>query len=107
MEAPSLRHYAALAVSILLNSGTLILLKTVAVAKLPEAGHPDLSTLIALGFSPGFVAAVALFLAGIYFWIIALRRLDLSLAYPSVSTSYALIALVSWWLFGEEIGLWG
>jgi drug/metabolite transporter (DMT)-like permease len=107
MSAPTFRHYGALLTSVLLNSATLVLLKFVALAELAGENGPTIGQLLVVLLDPAFILAVVSFLAGVFFWIVALRRLDLSLAYPSVSVSYALIALVSWRLFGEEIGLSG
>lgn len=104
-HAATAKHYLALIVSIVLNSATLVLLKAVALRELVSHTVPAIEELIVLLFSPAFILAVLAFLGGIYFWVIALKRLDLSLAYPSVAVSYALIALVSWRLFGEEIGV--
>lgn len=105
MTRPTGRHYGALAISILLNSATLVLLKAVALAHMGEAQLVGLlPRLVAVVLDPLFFCAVAAFLAGIYFWIVALRRIALSLAYPSVSVSYILIALVSWRVFSERIG---
>ena len=105
IENPTFRHYAALATSVVLNSATLVLLKTVAVRGIGETTRTSLAMVVAIAIDPLFVVAVVSFLAGIYFWIVALKRIDLSLAYPSVSVSYVLIAVVSRRLFGEEIGV--
>jgi len=37
-------------------------------------------------------------------YIFAIRKLPLSLAYPSVSLSYAVVAVAAHYLFGERIG---
>lgn len=104
MPTPTLRHYAALLTSILLNSSALMLLKVAALRGLSEPIGPDAEALLRVGADPVFLLAVATFLGGIYFWIVALRRIDLSLAYPSVSLSYGLIAVVSRVFFAEHIG---
>jgi drug/metabolite transporter (DMT)-like permease len=103
-QTPRARHYISMAVSVVLNSATLLLLKAVAVHWITDAFAFTFAVAVAIALDPLFIAAVLSFLAGIYFWIIALKRIDLSLAYPSVSVSYALIAILSWRLFGEEIG---
>jgi drug/metabolite transporter (DMT)-like permease len=105
VKRPTGRHYGALAISIVLNSATLVLLKAVALTHMGEAQLVSLlPRLVAVALDPLFLSAVAAFLAGIYFWIVALRRIALSLAYPSVSVSYILIAVLSWKLFSERIG---
>lgn len=108
MRPPTLRHYGALAVSILMNSMTLILLKAVALqgsSRIDEAAALSFGTLLSAALSPLFMLAVCAFLAGVVFWVVALRRIDLSLAYPSASLSYGLIALASIHLFAEEVSL--
>lgn len=102
---PTARHYVALLVSIILNSASLVLLKAVATQELDFQAAPTVAQLLAIVITPPFILAALAFLGGLYFWIIALKRLDLSLAYPGVSISYGLIAIASWWLFGEVVTL--
>lgn len=45
-----------------------------------------------------------LFLRGIV-WILILKKLKLSFAYPIMSLSYIFILLLSWYLFGETISV--
>jgi len=37
-------------------------------------------------------------------WILALSRVDVSIAYPMLSLGYILNAAMAWWLFGEAMG---
>jgi multidrug transporter EmrE-like cation transporter len=37
-------------------------------------------------------------------WLVALSRVDVSLAYPMLSLGYVVNALAAWWLFGETLG---
>jgi drug/metabolite transporter (DMT)-like permease len=102
MKSPTARHYLSLVVSIALNSATLVLLK--AVVELDSSADVlTVSALLSLALQPLFVLAIGAFLGGIYFWIIALRRIDLSLAYPSVGLSYGFIAVIAWLVFGEAL----
>jgi undecaprenyl phosphate-alpha-L-ara4N flippase subunit ArnE len=50
-----------------------------------------------------FILSVVLFAGGVFFWLYALARIDLSLAYPTVSSSYIVIAVASLLLFNEKI----
>lgn len=53
--------------------------------------------------SPFVVGGLAVYMAGAFFWLLALNRVDLSYAYPFASLSYVLIFLSSWLLFRESI----
>lgn len=39
------------------------------------------------------------------FWLVVLSRMELSLVYPMVSVAYVLVALLSWFLFKENLTL--
>jgi multidrug transporter EmrE-like cation transporter len=49
------------------------------------------------------VGGLAVYVSGIFFWLLALNRVDLSYAYPFASLSYVLIFLSSWLLLKEDI----
>lgn len=51
-------------------------------------------TIIGLGFYGG--AALL--------YIVALRRIPMSVALPCTAASYIVIALLGWWFFGESLG---
>lgn len=53
--------------------------------------------------SPWVVGGLVIYVSGIFFWLLALNRVDLSFAYPFASLSYVLIFLSSWLLLGEQI----
>jgi multidrug transporter EmrE-like cation transporter len=97
-------YYLSLAISILANCASLILLKQgmVAVGHFTERLN-ELRSWISLVFNPYVLFGVALFAASFVTWMIALAKIDLSLAYPTVSVTYAVIAVVSYFLFGESL----
>ncbi|WP_346840118.1 EamA family transporter [Microbulbifer sp. SAOS-129_SWC] len=37
-------------------------------------------------------------------WILALSRVDVSIAYPMLSIGYVVNAFMAWWLLGESLG---
>jgi undecaprenyl phosphate-alpha-L-ara4N flippase subunit ArnE len=53
--------------------------------------------------NPFLIATVALMGASAFFWVIALRVLPLSLAYPAASSSYILVAVASHFVFHEGV----
>lgn len=53
--------------------------------------------------SPWVIGGLAIYVAGTFFWLMVLSRVDLSFAYPMTSLSYLLIVLSSWYFLGESI----
>ncbi|MFX0197125.1 MAG: EamA family transporter [Candidatus Hodarchaeota archaeon] len=101
-----MKYHFLLAIAILLNCLSLILLKKAlfnsydnftALAKLSSWISIFTNGLILLSILAFAIAAIA--------WIISLTKIDLSLAYPTTSLSYVIIAIASYYLFGEVIPL--
>ncbi len=94
-QYPMLPYYLALAAAIVGGIGGQLLLKAGSVgAESTLAQFMRLPTIIGLGFYA--VSAVL--------YVIALRRIPVSLAFPSVSISYAIIALLGYLLWSEPVG---
>lgn len=83
--------HAALLVSILFGVAGQLLLRAGAQGHSLAAQFLSLHSVLGL-----FCYAMA---AALY--MIALRRIPVSVAFPSVSLSYIVIALAAWWLYGE------
>lgn len=56
-----------------------------------------------LAFDPRVVAGVGCYVAGVMVWILALSRVEVSIAYPMVSIGYVFNALAARLLFGEAV----
>ena len=41
---------------------------------------------------------------GALLYIVALRRIPMSVALPCTAASYFVIAIIGWWFFGEALG---
>jgi len=89
-------YYGALAISILLGVAAQIMLKTGA----ERTGTAWLAQFL----SPFTIGGLGLYAVGFFFYIIALRRLPLSLAFPMVASSYVMVALAAHYLWGESFG---
>jgi small multidrug resistance pump len=55
--------------------------------------------------NPVTVAGLAVYFLAALLYILALRRIPLSVAYPSISFSYVIVALVAHYLWGEPFGV--
>lgn len=87
--------YVALGIGILLGVVGQVLLKA--------GAHGD--TLLQQFFSISSIAGLALYFAAALCYMYALRRIPVSVAFPSVSLSYVLVAFLGVWLFGEAMSL--
>jgi multidrug transporter EmrE-like cation transporter len=102
----NLTAFLLILAGVLLNAGAQLLLK---------AGVTPLGTLSVnldnllptmlrvLGQWP-IVAGLACYVVSVGVWIVALSRVEVSLAYPMLSLGYVVNALAAWWLFGEALG---
>jgi len=97
MMATLVPYYAALFVGICIAACGQLLLKTGALRG-AEVVQAFLNPFTILGFCCYGTSAVL--------YIFALRKIPLSQAYPSVSLSYAVVAVAAHYLWGERIG-WG
>lgn len=85
--------YIALAVGVLLGVGGQMLLKSGASGE----------TLLQQFLAPQSIIGLALYFAAALCYMYALRKIPVSVAFPSVSLSYVLVALLGFWLYGEPI----
>jgi multidrug transporter EmrE-like cation transporter len=68
---------------------------------LSVAGLPAIALKIIT--SPMIILGLAVYMGGVFFWLIGLNQLDLSYLYPFASLGYVLIAIASWVFLGEQI----
>jgi small multidrug resistance pump len=94
MTAPA-PYYAALLAGILFGIAGQILLKTGAERSVGMVGQ-FLDPFTILGFGAYSVAAI--------FYIIAIKKIPISQAFPTVSISYVVVAVLGHLLWGETLG---
>ena len=88
--------YVVLAVSILLGVAGQMLHKAGAGA--PGAG------LLGQFLAPQSIMGLGVYFAAALCYMYALRKLPVSVAFPVVSLSYVVVALLAWRLYDEQIG---
>jgi drug/metabolite transporter (DMT)-like permease len=92
-------------VSVLLGAVAQLLLKAGASA----LGHFDLAVSNLLPVSlkiasqPHILAGIACYAVSLALWIVALSRVEVSIAYPMVSLGYVVTAAAAWLLLGENV----
>ncbi|HKK04968.1 MAG TPA: SMR family transporter [Gammaproteobacteria bacterium] len=50
---------------------------------------------------PYLWTGLSCYVISVVVWILALSRVDVSIAYPMLSLGYVVNAIAAWWLFGE------
>jgi small multidrug resistance pump len=88
-------YYVALGISILAGIGGQTLLKV-------GSDAPDFISQV---LRPSTLCGLALYGSAAFLYMLALRKIPMSVAFPSVSVSYALVAILGYFVFGEPFGL--
>jgi len=97
--------FALILTGVLLNAAAQLLLK----AGVQTVGHIDLSggslwrAAQTLALEPHIVGGIACYVASVAVWILALSRVEVSIAYPMLSVGYIVTAVAAWYLFGENL----
>ena len=90
-----LPYYVALAAGIALGIAGQILLK---------AGSARTTDLVAQFLSPYTMLGFAAYAGAAIFYIASIKKIPVSIAYPSVSIGYAIVALAMHLIWGEPFG---
>jgi multidrug transporter EmrE-like cation transporter len=97
--------FALIVTGVLLNAIAQLLLK----AGVRTAGQIELSgahlwnAAQSLAVEPRILGGLACYVASVVVWILALSRVEVSIAYPMLSLGYVVTAFAAWYLFGETL----
>ena len=102
MRGPQL---ALILTGVLLNAIAQLLLKAGAGSLAGVELRASNALLIAgrLLTSMPILAGLTCYVLSVVVWILALARVEVSVAYPMLSIGYVVNALAAWWLFGENL----
>lgn len=99
--------FCFIVVGVLLNALAQLLLK--AGARNIGEIHLTLSNLLSVAWRVGtqipIIGGLACYVLSVVLWIIALSRVDVSVAYPMLSLGYVVTAFGAWYLFGEALSV--
>ena len=93
---PALPYYAALVGAILLGVLGQVALK---------AGAERSAGMVAQFLDPFTIGGFGVYALAAIFYIVAIKRIPISLAFPSVSLSYVAVAIIAHLLWGEPLGV--
>ena len=90
---------------VLLNAAAQLLLKagTNAVGPFEFAAANAVPVGLKLAFEPHILGGIACYVASVVVWILALSRVEVSIAYPMLSIGYVVNAVAAYYLFGEAV----
>lgn len=72
--------------------------------KVASTAWPQGSGLMGLATVPWFWVALVVYGGATLAWLLALRTVPLSVAYPFFALAFFIVPLLSWWLLGEPVG---
>ena len=102
----TLTTFFFLLTGVLLNAGAQLLLKA-GVKPLGALGVEASTLLSTVGrvlTQWPILLGLACYVVSVGVWLIALSRVEVSLAYPMLSLGYVVNAVAAYWLFGEALG---
>jgi multidrug transporter EmrE-like cation transporter len=92
---------------VLLNAVAQLLLK--AGARNVGEIHLTMQNLFSVGLKVAsqwpIIGGLTCYVLSVVLWIIALSRVDVSIAYPMLSLGYVVTAIGAWYLFGEALSV--
>jgi multidrug transporter EmrE-like cation transporter len=97
--------FALILVGVLLNAAAQLLLKagTNAVGSFEFAAANALPVGLKLALEPHILGGIACYAISVVVWILALSRVEVSIAYPMLSIGYVVNAIAAYYLFGEAV----
>ena len=97
--------FSLLMAGVLLNAGAQLLLKagTNSIGLFEFSRDNILPVGWKLAAEPHIVGGIGCYVISVVVWIMALSRVEVSIAYPMLSVGYVVNALAAWYLFGETV----
>jgi multidrug transporter EmrE-like cation transporter len=100
----NLVSFSLILAGVMLNAAAQILMKT----GTNSIGYFDFSAanIVPIGWKlatePHIIGAMCCYVLGVIIWILALSRVQVSIAYPLLSMGYVVNAVAAWYLFNES-----
>lgn len=103
----TLASFALVITGVLLNAAAQLLLKagTNAVGAFAFSAENVAPVGLKLATEPHILGGLACYVVSVVIWIMALSRVEVSIAYPMLSVGYVVNAIAAWYLFGEAVSV--
>jgi multidrug transporter EmrE-like cation transporter len=99
----TLINFFLILTGVLLNAVAQLFLKagTNVIGELKYSNATILPTIFKVAFQPYIIGGLTCYVFSVAIWIVALSKVQVSVAYPMLSIGYVVNALAAWYLFGE------
>ena len=99
--------FSLVMLGVLLNAAAQLLLKagTNTVGQFEFSGANILPIGMKFALEPHILGGLTCYVVSVVVWIMALSRVEVSIAYPMLSVGYVVNAVAAWYLFGEQVTL--
>ena len=97
--------FALVLTGVLLNAAAQLLLKagTTAIGHFDFTWDNALPIGLKVAFEPHILGGLTCYAVSVVVWILALSRVEVSIAYPMLSLGYVVNAIAAYYLFGESV----
>ena len=101
----NLANFGLIFAGVLLNAVAQLFLKagTNEIGALNFNREQIISTVLKISLEPYILAGLTCYVLSVAIWIVALSKVDVSVAYPMLSMGYVVNIIAAWYLFGETI----
>lgn len=101
----NLVSFSLVLAGVLLNAAAQLLLKagTIRIGTFAFAPESILPIGLRIATEPFVLGGLGCYVISVLIWIMALSRVEVSIAYPMLSIGYVVNALAAWYLFGEAV----
>jgi len=102
----NLTTFLLILTGVLLNAAAQLLLKagTARIGSFEFSAANVLPIGTQLALQPHILGGLACYVVSVVVWIMALSRVEVSIAYPMLSIGYIVNAVAAYYLFGESLG---
>lgn len=101
----SIFNFLLILAGVLLNAVAQLCLKagTNNIGEIKIGQSALLPTILKVAFEPYIIGGLTCYVFSVAIWIVALSKVEVSVAYPMLSIGYVVNALAAYYLFGEAI----
>lgn len=101
----SLINLSIILFGVTLNAIGQLLLKSGANIIGPITSESNISEVLILSFNVYIILGLFSYFVSVASWVVALSRVDVSIAYPMLSFGYVIVTILAWIIFHEPISI--
>ena len=99
----SIINFLIIVIGVSLNAAGQLFLKSGANIIGPITTNSNIATTLISSINTYIILGLLCYALSVLAWIVALTRVDVSIAYPMLSLGYVIVTIAAWFLFNEPI----